>query len=135
MCAASFSSIRPGLPSRTSLAGGRVAGEFSLWRGADGVSARSRLQVSSADIAELVRGGPPPLSGRLTGDVELEGTGRSPIALIGSLKGSGTFSLQDGGAQRLDPAAFETVIRSVDQGLQLDGARVRDRMEQALSSG
>src|SRR5262245_4977229 len=117
------------------LAGGRVAGEFSLWRGADGVSARSKLQVSGADIAELVRGGPPPLSGRLTGDVELEGTGRSPIALIGSLKGSGNFSLQDGGAQRLDPAAFETVIRSVDQGLQLDGARVRDRMEQALGAG
>jgi uncharacterized protein involved in outer membrane biogenesis len=117
------------------LAGGRVAGEFSLWRGADGVSTRSRLQVNGADIAELVRGGPPPLSGRLTGGVELEGTGRSPIALIGSLKGSGTFALQDGGMQRLDPAAFETVIRNVDQGLQPDAARIRDRMEQALTAG
>jgi large subunit ribosomal protein L24 len=117
------------------LAGGRVAGEFSLWRGADGVSTRSRLQVSSADIAELVRGGPPPLSGRLTGDVEVEGTGRSPVALIGSLKGGGTFSLQDGGMQRLDPSAFETVIRNVDQGLQLDATRIRDRMEQALAAG
>jgi large subunit ribosomal protein L24 len=117
------------------LAGGRVAGEFSLWRGADGVSTRGRLQLKGADIAELVRGGPPPMSGRLTGDVEVEGTGRSPVALIGSLKGSGTFSLQDGGVQRLDPNAFETVIRSVDQGLQLDVARVRDRMEQALSTG
>jgi len=101
----------------------------------DGVSARSRLQMSGADIAELVRGGPPPLSGRLTGDVEVEGTGRSPVALIGSLKGAGTFSLQDGGVQRLDPTAFETVIRSVDQGLQLDAVRIRDRMEQALAAG
>ncbi len=117
------------------LAGGRIAGEFALWRGADGVSTRSRLQVTGADIAELVRGGPPPLSGRLTGDVEVEGTGRSPVALIGSLKGAGTFSLQDGGVQRLDPTAFETVIRSVDQGLQLDAARIRDRMEQALAAG
>jgi uncharacterized protein involved in outer membrane biogenesis len=117
------------------LAGGRIAGEFALWRGADGVSTRSRLQATGADIAELVRGGPPPLAGRFTGEIELEGTGRSPVALIGSLKGGGTFSLQDGGVQRLDPAAFETVIRGVDQGLQLDATRIRDRMEQALSSG
>jgi uncharacterized protein involved in outer membrane biogenesis len=99
------------------------------------VSTRGKLQATGADIAELVRGGPPPLSGRLTGEVELEGTGRSPVALIGSLKGGGTFSLQEGGVQRLDPAAFDAVIRSVDQGLQLDATRVRDRMEQALSSG
>jgi large subunit ribosomal protein L24 len=117
------------------LAGGRIAGEFALWRGADGVSTRGKLQATGADIAELVRGGPPPLSGRLTGEIELEGTGRSPIALIGSLKGRGTFSLQDGGVQRLDPTAFDAVIRSVDQGLQLDATRVRDRMEQALSAG
>jgi uncharacterized protein involved in outer membrane biogenesis len=117
------------------LAGGRIAGEFALWRGADGVSTRSRLQTTGADIAELVRGGPPPLSGRLSGQIELEGTGRSPIALMGSLKGGGTFSLQEGGVQRLDPAAFDAVIRSVDQGLQLDTTRVRDRMDQALSAG
>jgi large subunit ribosomal protein L24 len=117
------------------LAGGRIAGEFALWRGSDGVSTRSRLQTTGADIAELVRGGPPPLSGRLTAEIELEGTGRSPVALIGSLKGGGTFSLQEGGVQRLDPAAFDAVIRSVDQGLQLDATRIRDRMEQALSSG
>jgi hypothetical protein len=119
------------------LAGGRIAGEFALWRGADGVSMRSRLWTTGtgADIAELVRGGPPPLSGRLTGEIELEGTGRSPVALIGSLKGGGKFSLQEGGVQRLDPAAFDTVIRNVDQGLQLDATRIRDRMEQALSAG
>jgi uncharacterized protein involved in outer membrane biogenesis len=117
------------------LAGGRIAGEFALWRGADGVSTRGKLKATGADLAELVRGGPPPMSGRLTGEIELEGTGRSPIALIGSLKGGGTFSLQEGGVQRLDPAAFDAVIRSVDQGLQLDATRVRDRMEQALSSG
>src|SRR5262249_37010191 len=70
-----------------------------------------------------------------TGEIELEGTGRSPVALIGSLKGGGKFSLQEGGVQRLDPAAFDAVIRNVDQGLQLDAARIRDRMEQALSSG
>src|SRR5262249_27722707 len=84
---------------------------------------------------ELIRGGPPPLSGRVTADIDVEGTGRSPVALIGALKGSGTFTLQDGQIQRLDPGAFDAVIRSVDQGLPVDPARIRERMEQALAAG
>ena len=63
-----------------------------------------------------------------------EGTGRSPVALIGALKGGGTFTLQDGRVARLDPAAFDAVIRSVDQGLPIDATRIRDRMEQALGT-
>jgi large subunit ribosomal protein L24 len=117
------------------LAGGRVAGDMMFQRGADGVTAHTRLRFASADLAELIRGGPPPLSGRLTIDVDLEGNGRSPIALIGSLKGSGTFTVQDGRILRLDPAAFDAVIRSVDQGLPIDVNRIRERMEQALGNG
>jgi large subunit ribosomal protein L24 len=58
----------------------------------------------------------------------------SPIALIGSLGGSGTFSLQDGRLARLDPMAFDAMIRAVDQGLPIDLVRVRDRMETALAA-
>ncbi len=117
------------------LAGGRLGGELDVRSGADGISAQSRLQVAGADITELVRGGPPPLSGRLSAELELQGTGRSPAALIGSLKGGGTFSLEDGTVQRLDPTAFDAVIGSVDKGLQLDPERLRERMDQALSAG
>src|SRR5256885_11953655 len=59
----------------------------------------------------------------------------SPIALIGSLGGSGTFMLENARLTRLDPGAFNAVIRAVDQGLPIDATRVRDRMEAALASG
>ena len=39
----------------------------------------------------------------------------SAVALIGSLEGGGTFTLENGGLVRLDPAAFDAVIRAVDQ--------------------
>src|SRR5262249_51856463 len=117
------------------MAGGRLGGELYLRRGADGVTAHSRLSFAGADVAELIRGGPPPLSGHVTGEIDVQGAGRSPIALIGSLKGSGSFTLQDGQIQRLDPGAFEPGRGRVDQGLPIDSVRIRDRMEQGLAAG
>ncbi len=125
-----------------SFAGGRVAGDLTFERGKDGLAARSRLRLAGADAAELLpaQGSPqlnvsPPLNGRLTFDFTLDGSGRSLGALIGSLGGSGTFTLQDGHIARLDPAAFEAPIRAADQGLPIDAVRVRDRMETALATG
>jgi large subunit ribosomal protein L24 len=116
------------------VAGGRLTGELSFLRRAEGLTARSRVQVSGANAAELLPGDGL-LSGRLTLDVNVEGTGMSPNALIGSLGGGGTFTLEKGRVVRLDPAAFDTVIRAVDQGLPIDATRVRDRMDAALASG
>jgi large subunit ribosomal protein L24 len=119
-----------------SLAGGRVAGELVFERGPGGLSARGKFKFAGADVAELLPGdGRPPMSGRLTFDVDFAGTGRSPVALIGSLQGGGSFTLQDGRIMRLDPAAFEAVVRNVDQGLPIDATRIRDRMELALGNG
>src|SRR5207302_165893 len=92
------------------LAGGRVAGDMSFETGTDGITARSHLSFDDADLTELVRGGPPPVSGRLTLNLAVGGTGRSPVALLGSLKGSGAFKIADGNLLHLDPAAFEAVI-------------------------
>jgi hypothetical protein len=75
----------------------------------------------------------PPMSGRLNLDAEIEGRGRSPVALIGSLQGKGSFSIEDGRFARLDPSAFDAVIRSVDQGLPIEVTRIRERMEAALA--
>ncbi len=58
----------------------------------------------------------------------------SPVALVGSLDGGGTFTLEGGRLARLDPAAFDAVIRAVDQGLPIDANRVRDRVETALAN-
>jgi uncharacterized protein involved in outer membrane biogenesis len=116
------------------IAGGRIAGELVFLREGEATTARTRIRVAGANAAELLPGDGS-LSGRLTLDVTAEGAGMSPIALIGSLAGSGTFTLENARLARLDPSAFNTVIRAVDQGLPIDAVRVRDRMDAALASG
>ncbi|MBV8110639.1 MAG: AsmA family protein [Hyphomicrobiales bacterium] len=117
-----------------SIAGGRVAADLTFLRRAEGLAARGRLRLTGANAGELLPG-EGSLSGRLTIDVSAEGSGMSPIALVGSLAGSGSFTLENARAARLDPAAFDTVIRAVDQGLPIDAIRVRDRMDGALANG
>jgi uncharacterized protein involved in outer membrane biogenesis len=118
------------------LAGGRIGGDFGFERGDDGITARSHFRFADVNAAELLGGGArAPLSGKLTADLDLAGTGRSPIALIGSLKGEGTLALRDGSIARFDPAAFDIVTRAVDQGLPIDLTRIGDRMESALAIG
>ena len=117
-----------------SIAGGRVAADLTFQRRAEGLAARGRLRLTGANVGELLPG-EGSLSGRLTLDVSAEGSGMSPVALVGSLAGSGSFTLENARAARLDPAAFDTVIRAVDQGLPIDAIRVRDRMDGALASG
>jgi large subunit ribosomal protein L24 len=112
---------------------GRVAGGFVFQRDDDGITANSRLRFAGTEIGALPEGSP--LSGRVTMDLDVEGTGRSPAALINALKGSGTFTLQDGKVAGLDPAAFEAVVRAVDQGLPIDAMRVGERLEAAFRNG
>jgi len=115
-----------------SIGGGRVAGDLMFARRADGLSARGRLRLAGANIAELLPGDGS-LSGRLTLDVAAEGAGMSAVALAGSLNGSGTFTLENARLARLDPTAFAAVARAVDQGLPIDTVRVRDRIDAALA--
>jgi uncharacterized protein involved in outer membrane biogenesis len=120
------------------LAGGRLSGHVTLERGVDGVSARSRLSLAGADAGLLMPGSDgrtPPIAGRLDLDLETAGAGRSPIALIGSLKGGGSFTLQEARIARLDPTSFGAVARAVEQGLPIDANRIRDRMEFGLANG
>ena len=117
-----------------SVAGGRLAGELVFLRDGEGLIARSRIGLTGANAAELLPGDGV-LSGRLTLDLTTEGAGMSAVALVGSLSGNGTFTLENGRLVRLDPAAFDAVIRAVDQGLPIDVTRVRDRMDAALARG
>ena len=114
-------------------ADGRIRGGLVFQRNADGVATHGHLRFADAEVAELLQGGA--LSGRMTLDLDVEGNGRSPTALIGALKGSGTFMFQDGRIAGLDPAAFAAVMRAVDEGLAIDAQRVGDRMEAALRNG
>ncbi len=116
------------------LAGGRIGGDFGFERGDEGVRAHGHFELAGVDAAELLGGGArAPLSGKLTADLDLAGSGRSPIALVGSLEGHGTFALRDGGVARFDPAAFDIVTHAVDQGLPIDATRIGERMDAALA--
>src|SRR5262249_7705392 len=94
----------------------------------------THVRFVGANAAELLPG-EGSLSGRLTVDLSAEGAGMSPVALVGSLAGSGSFTLENARVARLDPAAFDIVIRAVDQGLPIDQTRVRDRADAALARG
>jgi large subunit ribosomal protein L24 len=59
----------------------------------------------------------------------------SPVALIGSLQGSGKLALADAQFAGLDPRAFDAVTRAVDQGLAIDAVRISDVVSKALDSG
>jgi large subunit ribosomal protein L24 len=116
------------------IAGGRLTAELTFLRRSDGLTARTRLRLVGANAAELLPGDGS-LSGRLTLDATAEGAGMSPVALVGSLAGSGSFTLENARATRLDPGAFDNVVRAVDQGLPIDGVKVRDRADAALARG
>jgi len=117
------------------LAGGRVAGDFGFARGEEGMTTHGHLKLVDLEAAELLGGVRPPVSGRLSAELELAGSGRSPIALVGSLKGGGKLTLRDGSIARFDPGAFDAVTRAVDQGLPIDATRIGERMEAALAVG
>jgi large subunit ribosomal protein L24 len=116
------------------LAGGRIAGDLVLLRGPEGLAARGRLKVANASATELLPGGGVQ-SGRISLDVAAEGSGMSVVALIGSLAGNGSFVLEAARLARLDPSAFNNVIRSVEQGLPIDAVGVGNRMDAALAAG
>ncbi len=119
------------------LGGGRLTAALSVHKGADGaLTARGRLALSGSELAALIPfEGKPAVSGRAVLQVEAEGSGLSPATLIGSLNGSGTISLEDGALAGLDPKAFGTVMRAVDQGLVIDASKIRDMVATLLDSG
>jgi len=116
-----------------SVARGRIAGELVLLRDGAGLIARSRVKLTDADAAELLPGDGN-VSGRVALEIAAEGAGLSPVALIGSLEGRGRFTLTNGRLPRLNPAAFDVAIKAADQGMPIDAAKVREKVESALAS-
>jgi large subunit ribosomal protein L24 len=117
------------------LAGGRMSGRISFRRGEDGLTAQARISVSRADITRLSRAVRPPVSGLLDLTADVEGTGLSPVALVGSLKGSAKIKLADGQIAGLDPHIFDAVNSAVDQGLNIDNGRISDFVNKSLEKG
>jgi uncharacterized protein involved in outer membrane biogenesis len=115
---------------------GKLKGDLALSDAGKGITANGHVTLSGADAAALIRSGArPPLAGALGVDLSFEGSGLSPVALIGSLQGSGKLTLKDAQIAGLDPRAFDAVARAVDEGLQVETARISDLVGKALDSG
>jgi len=115
------------------VAGGRMTADLSAARRPDGLAAQGQVRFVNADAGELLPGDGV-LSGRITLDMTAKGSGRSASALIGSLAGNGSFTLQNGRVEHLDPGVFDAVIHAVDGGLPVDAARVRAWLDKALAA-
>jgi large subunit ribosomal protein L24 len=119
-----------------SVAGGQIAGKISFKSGLDGLTTRLNLSLNDADAAALLPAAArPPVSGRLSARLKLEGSGRSPATLVGSLHGEGKIALSNGQIAGLDPRAFAAVTRAVDQGLPVEGTKIESVASRALASG
>jgi large subunit ribosomal protein L24 len=118
------------------VAGGRFAGSIVYNDSGSGLTAKAKLSLAGADVAVLLPAGArPPVTGSLDIAAEVEGSGLSPVALIGSLQGNGRIVLADAQLAGLDPRAFDAVSRAVDQGLTIDTARIANVVRTALESG
>jgi uncharacterized protein involved in outer membrane biogenesis len=118
------------------LAGGRLSGGIAFRGAEDGLTTRARMSLTRADVAALLStAARPPVAGLLDLTAEAEGTGLSPIALIGSLKGSGKIVLSNGRMAGLDSRSFDVVTRAVDQGLPIETGRVSDLVGKSLEGG
>jgi hypothetical protein len=118
------------------IAGGRLTGALDFRSAEDGMTMHSRFSLDHADTARLLSSAAkPPLSGSLELAMEMGGTGMSPIALVGSLKGSGKLTLADGAIGGIDPRAFELVTHAVDQGLPIETSRISDVVSKAIEGG
>jgi uncharacterized protein involved in outer membrane biogenesis len=118
------------------VAGGRLKGRVSFRAADGGLSTHVKLALTDADAAALLpKATQPPVTGTVAMSGEAEGAGLSPVALIGSLHGSGNLTFRDAQFSGLDPRAFAAVARAVDQGLAIDAARISDVASNALEGG
>jgi len=115
---------------------GKLKGELTLSNSGNAVTAKGRVTLAGADATTFIHSGArPPLGGTLAMQLSFEGSGLSPVALVGSLQGSGKLTLKDAQIAGLDPRAFDAVARAVDDGLQVEPTRVSDLVGSALDSG
>ena len=119
------------------LANGRLDGRLAFVTETDGASVRANITLNNADAATIVGGDAqrPPVAGKVTLRTELEASGRSPAAFIGSLAGTGTISLERAQFASLNPRVFDAVIRAVDLGVPTEPGRIRDFVATALENG
>jgi large subunit ribosomal protein L24 len=117
------------------VADGKLSGEISLRKATEGLNLKARLGLQNVDARIALPLENNPFSGRLGLQFDVEGVGLSPKALVGSLAGNGTVSLERASVSGLDPRVFPTVMRAADRGLLLEPGKIRDAVTPWIDSG
>jgi large subunit ribosomal protein L24 len=118
------------------IGGGTLSADAGFRKTSAGLSLRARLALTNADATAVIHGpGQPPLTGRLSSKLEVEGTGSSPAALVSSLNGQGSVTLEGVQIAGLDPKAIDVAVRAIDRGTPIAPARIVDIVARVMDAG
>jgi hypothetical protein len=119
-----------------SIAGGTLSADLQFHGASGGLSVHSRVSLANANVAALLQGAaPPPLSGRISGKLEMDGTGSNAAALVASLNGSGAVSLEHVQIAGVDPKAIEIASRAFERGTAVTPTRIGDMVGRMMNQG
>ncbi len=133
--------LRPDLLAITKgegrFAGGEFSGAFDLQREQGEAVLSGRFRLDGADFEELVWAddGRALATGKFQAIAEFEGHGRTVSGLVSGLSGGGTFRIEKGEIRRVNPAAFDLVIKAADAGLELDEEAIQNTFADHLDAG
>ncbi|MFN3672959.1 MAG: AsmA-like C-terminal region-containing protein, partial [Bosea sp. (in: a-proteobacteria)] len=114
-------------------AGGGLAGRLGLRREGGLAQLTGLIDLTGLDLASLTGSA---VGGRLSGRVELGGSGESPARLIAGLSGAGSLRLQGATVAKLDPAAYARVIAGTgEDASESETDRLQRRLAEALDGG
>ncbi len=120
------------------MADGRLALGAEVRRERAGLSLRSHVKLTNADMPVLLAGAlRTPAAGRISLEADLEGQGLSPASLVGSVTGAGTVTAENIDVSGLDPGAIDAVINALefDRGLASNPGRVTQIANSGLDAG
>ena len=119
-----------------SIAGGTLSADLQFHSAPGGLAVHSRVSLANANVSALLKGGsPPPLSGRISGKLEMDGLGSNAAAVVASLSGSGAVSIEHVQMAGVDPRAIEIASRAFERGTAVTPARIGDMVGRMMNQG
>jgi hypothetical protein len=118
------------------IGGGALSADLRFHAAPGGLSLHSRMSVANANLSALLQGGASsPLSGRISGKLDMDGTASNPSALLASLTGSGSVSFENAQIAGIDPKAIEIASRAFERGTAVTPARIADVVGRMMERG
>lgn len=123
--------------AQAEFAGGKLQGAIAgtIKDGEAEVSLRGAMQGGELQALVWESRGLPIASGRLDASFDMLGRGRSMTGLVSSLAGSGSFAVNEGRINALNPEALAAVMRTAEGEEEPDEDKAREIFASTFSSG